>query len=204
MALALKMTYFAIERMAEPVSEVLEQHAARSPQFRAACKRLATWHSRLDYQRQLRRLAQEQKRAETTGLCPEPGRGQWVPADDLEPPPELTEREATQRGAELLGEGFVISVGLALLYHQNRLDHAAEAESARTIEENEARICELESQLAAMRTRLDETVEEVQRQRPPVAETHGDGHAPTRGAGMGAGAGGVLARWRASVFAPRD
>ena len=30
-------------------------------------------------------------------------------------PPALDEKEATQQGCELLGEGFVLSVGLALL-----------------------------------------------------------------------------------------
>ena len=183
MALTLKVAYFFVERMAreravgtaaplhasppvdtaecsrvlslfaqaEPFSSVLERSAARSPTFRAACTRLATWQSRLEYNRSLRRLAHDQSLAE---LHPDPGRAHWVPSDDLTPPPELSEREATQRGAEMLGEAFVVSVGLALLYHQAASDRADEAERASTIEENERRVGEMEAQLTRVSDRL--------------------------------------------------
>ena len=168
MALALKLTYFAIERMAEPVSEVLERQAANSPRFRSACMRLATWHSQIDYRRSVRRLAQEQRLSELgpSDLHPDPGRAHWIPADDLEPPPELTEKEATQRGAELLGEGFVLSIGLALLLHQAASDRADEAEQQLTIEKNEERIADLESQVHALHERVSVAELQLRRREP--------------------------------------
>ena len=103
MALAGKLFYFVIERAAEPVSNILERQAAsKSPIFRSACMRLARWQSRFEYNREVRRVVKMQKDA---GIEPEPGHAHWVPTDDIEPPPELSEEEATQKGAELLGEG---------------------------------------------------------------------------------------------------
>lgn len=156
MALVLKLTYFAIERAAEPVSELLERSAARSPAFQTMCVRLATWHSRIDYQKQVRRLQTEQKLAEGAGLVVEPGRAQSVPVDDLEPPPILSEQEATTRGAELLGEGFVMAVGVGLLLMNDWSDRRSEAEQQQTIEKNEVRIKTLEDQIIALRERVEE------------------------------------------------
>ena len=151
MALALKIGYFIIERAAEPVSNVIEQYAAQSPRFTAACVRVANFQARQEYNRDVRRLAQEQRVSE---ISPEPGRGHWVPADDLMPPPELSEREATQKGAEVLGEAIVLSVGLGLLLFQNASDRRDEAEQEESIERNEARIGEMARTLAKLEGRL--------------------------------------------------
>jgi hypothetical protein len=54
----------------------------------------------------------------------------------------------------LLGEGVVLAVGFGLLLHQALRDREAEAENTETIEKNEARIGELEVQIAALRERM--------------------------------------------------
>ena len=64
MSLALKLTYYLIERAAEPVSNVIEHYAAQSPSFRATCTKLANWQARQAYNRDVRRLAQEQRVSE--------------------------------------------------------------------------------------------------------------------------------------------
>lgn len=155
MALALKLSYFMIERAAEPVSEILERQAVRSTAFRSACTRLARWYNRLEYNKSVRRLALQQKLAQHEDVYPDPGHSHSIIADELEPPPVLSEKEATHKGAELLGEGFVISIGLILLLHQVASDRAEEAEQQRTIEENEERIRTLERQLAALSKKVD-------------------------------------------------
>ena len=157
MALALKLSYFVIEKAAEPVSELLERSAARSPTFRSACMRLAKWHSGIDYRKEVRRLGYAQKLSEQSDNHADPGHHHQVPADDistLEPPPELTEKEATTRGAEILGEAFVISIGLGLLLRQVSDDWEDEAEQQRTIEKNEVRIKDLENQVKALNARV--------------------------------------------------
>ena len=148
MALALKLTYFVLERAAEPISARLEGAAANSAVFRSACTRLAQAYNKIDYNKQLRRAALEQRLAD---LHPEPGRSQWVPMDDIEPPPVLSEKEATQRGCDLLGEAFVIAVGLSLLLHQQMADREAEAANLATVEANELRIRHLEASEAVLR-----------------------------------------------------
>lgn len=146
-----KLAYFAVERAAEPVSNRLEAAAAQSPSFRAACSRIAKWQARLEYDKVLRRVSREQRLADESGLHVEPGRGNWVPADELQPPPELTEKEATQRGCELLGEAFVLSVGLALLGVQASQERRNEQEQEAAVEANDARITMLERTVGELR-----------------------------------------------------
>jgi hypothetical protein len=98
MSLVLKLTYFAVERAAEPVSNIIERQAMNSPSFRATCKRLAKWHSRIEYNKELRRIQAQQQMSE---LHPDPGHGNWVPSDDVQPPADLDEKDATRRGAEV-------------------------------------------------------------------------------------------------------
>ena len=153
-----------------------------------ACTKLATWQSRLEYNRSLRRLAHDQSLAEE--LQPDPGRAHWVPSDDhLTPPPELSEREATQRGSAILGEAFVVTVGVALLYHQAVSDRADEAERASTIEENERRVGEMEAQLKQVSQRLAAMEDQT---RPP-ARSHASGAVPAAIEGTERG-------WWASTF----
>ena len=145
-----KLAYFAVERAAEPVSNRLEAAAAQSPSFRAACSRLATWQARLEYNKQVRRVSREQRAAEESGVHVEPGRSS-VPADELQPPPKLTEKEATQLGCELFGEAFVVSVGLALLGVQAVQERRNEQEQDAAVEVNDARITNLERSVGELR-----------------------------------------------------
>ena len=172
MALAGKLFYLVIERAAEPVSNILERQAAsKSPIFRSACMRLARWQSRFEYNREVRRVVKMQKDA---GIEPEPGHAHWVPTDDIEPPPELSEEEATQKGAELLGEAFVIFIALGMLYAQSLADDRSEAEQDAKQQQNEARIVELEQLTASLKEKLEAieqqaaATEELLKQ-PPVA-----------------------------------
>lgn len=71
-------------------------------------------------------------------------------------PPQLSEKEATTLGCELLGEAFVWGVGLALLLHQaakdDAHDAAQQAELLRLAEASQkqaVRIEELEAKVAA-------------------------------------------------------
>ena len=155
MAVLLRLSYFVVERAAEPLSQRLEQAAASSARFRSFCVTCANWYNDIDYHRSVRRVAHEQRMAARADLgTPTPGRGQWVPVDDLPDRPLLTEREAVQQGTELLGEAFVLSVGLALLLHQTAADRAAEAEQQQLVEENETRIKALEETQQELRLEL--------------------------------------------------
>ena len=139
MALSLKLVYFFVERAAEPVSQRLENAAQASPAFRAVCRRVATSFEHIEHQKAIRRLAFEQRAAELHGVHAEPGRAQGIPADEIESPPTLTESEAVQKGAELLGEFFVLGVD-RLLIHQQMRDRADEAENEAKVEKNESKI----------------------------------------------------------------
>ena len=96
-----------MERAAEPLSARLETHAARSERFRMLCGRIANAYNNLDHNKQQRRAHRD------SALHPQPHE-----RIELEPPPTLSEPDATALGCQLLGEGFVIGVGLALLIHQ--------------------------------------------------------------------------------------
>lgn len=155
MALSARFLYFAIERAAEPISQRLENYASSSPRFRGACRQVAEWQSKLAYNKDLRRIAHEQRLANEQGQDARPGSGGWTPIDDVEPPPQLSEREATTQGCELLGEGFVICVGLGLLVHQAAADRADEAAAEARIEANEARIKSLEGNVETLKRELE-------------------------------------------------
>jgi hypothetical protein len=152
MVLVVKVAHFFIERLAEPISHRLETYAAGRATFRSACFQLATWHSRMEYEKLARRQAWEQSRQ--TSMAARARR-------EESPPPELDEKEATQLGCELLGEGFVWGVGLALLAHDIIRDRNDEVANEKKVEQNEARIAALEeaqqvllSQVASMQRDL--------------------------------------------------
>ena len=194
--ISLKLAYFAIERLAEPISQRLETYAAQSPSFRAACWSIATWSSRLEHNKKVRRslwlqakqarLLDDASREDAPGHMPQVSLADLD--DDLNPaPPELDEKEATQQGCELLGEGFVLGVGLALLLHQVAQDRADEAANEAKVEANEARVTALERQqkelcdrIVALDGELRSSREEVLQLRsaarcPPTASTE-DSH----------------------------
>jgi hypothetical protein len=60
----------------------------------------------------------------------------------------LTDEQAAKAGAEILGEGVVWSVGLAVLAHQTLLETTEEREQDRRLAAFERRIHELEYELA--------------------------------------------------------
>ena len=157
MALVPKLLYFVIERAAEPVSNRLETFAASSPRFRSFCLYVARWQADLDYHKSLRRIAHLQRLADGQGQHPIPGSSAWTPVDDLaaaDPRPELSEREATAKGSEILGEFIVLSVGLGLLVHQAASGRSQEMEQAAQVERNEERIRSLERALDAQRDKV--------------------------------------------------
>lgn len=156
MAIVPRLLYFAIERAAEPVSNRLETAAASSPLFQSVCKSIAQAVANVEHNKNMRRIIHDQKMAnmQEDATLGKPGSSAWQPADDLEPPPMLDEREATQRGCELLGEGFVLFVGLSLLLHQAASDRADEARQEALTAANEKRIGDLESSLASLDQRV--------------------------------------------------
>ena len=99
----MKVGYFIIERVAEPVSNVIEQVAIRSTTFRGMCTRLSRSLNATE-QRRLNRFA-----------------GFGTPKV-IETP--MTEEEATRKGAEYLGEGVVWTIGLGVLWHELSRDEA--------------------------------------------------------------------------------
>lgn len=69
---------------------------------------------------------------------------------DIEPAPQLSEQEATTLGCQLMGEAFVIGVGLALLVHQEASERAAEEDQQRVLERNSASFAEAHRRLQAL------------------------------------------------------
>ena len=106
MVALLKLAYFIVERAAEPLSARLENAAARSDTFRGACSYLANLVNQAEYRKQQRRIARKQ--LSTDG---------WESLED-EVAPELTPEKATELGCQLMGEGFVLGIGILLLVHQ--------------------------------------------------------------------------------------
>ena len=155
MALTIKMAYFFLERAAEPISERLENAAMRSPTFKRLCAGFAKGLQTFEHNKTLRRYAREQKMAELHGVHADPGRAQSIPADMLEPPEELSEEQAVKQGAEMLGEMFVVGVGLTLLIHQQIQDRAEEAENEAKVQENEDKIKKLLDANDALQGRVD-------------------------------------------------
>ena len=110
----------AVERAAEPISASLERWAVRSPVFSSFCERVA-------------RAFRATTARERKSLFSDAPRVEEAP---------LTKRQATKLGAELLAEGSVVSLGLAVLYDSHRREENAE-------EVLEARIAALEATLAS-------------------------------------------------------
>lgn len=128
-----KLGYFVVERLAEPVSARLEQYASRSAAFRAGCLRFASWQHQLEYSKALRRHAREARASASAALLSD--RLPDAAAADLPALPEpLSEKEATQQACEVLGEGFLWSVGLGLLLHESLAEREHELAQEAQIE----------------------------------------------------------------------
>ncbi len=132
--------YFFVDRVAEPLSNRLVKVAKGSPGFRAVCTGLANWHNSAEHNAAQRRSAA--RRDETDG--PEPEGAQATAA------PKLSEREATELGCDLLGEGIVWTIGLAVLYHEMRRDWENETQQEAVMASNLLRIEALEKRLGRL------------------------------------------------------
>ena len=103
-----------------------------------------------------------------------PGRSPQVTVDQIEePPPQapvVDEKEATKLGCELLGEGFVLGVGICLLAAQTQRDWADEAENEAKVESNERRVKTLEKEQAVLRERLAGLERELEEERTAKAK----------------------------------
>jgi hypothetical protein len=124
MALFFRVGYFVIERIAEPVSGLVIRVANRSPTFQRGCAALARAVDDAETDRKNRWLTPEMTPAVVHAF---------------------TEEQAVNRGAEILGEAAVWTVGLGLVLHQ----YVREEEAAQ-IEQQERRAHE-----AATRDAID-------------------------------------------------
>jgi hypothetical protein len=115
MALLVKVTYIAIDKIAEPISFSFGAVAARSPAFQSSCRQLA------------RAIGNMSSRGA--------------------PPPLMTDAEAAKAGAQILGEGVLWGVGLAVLAHESFIDRCEEGAQASRLVEYEQRILQLEHEL---------------------------------------------------------
>lgn len=105
-----KLGYFVVERATEPLSGRFQQYAARSPAFRASCFRFATFLHEIEYNKALRQHRRHEEEAVNSSGSP--------PKELPALPEPLSERNATKAACDVLGEGFVWGVGLALLLHE--------------------------------------------------------------------------------------
>ena len=128
-----KLVYFVVERAAEPLSARLESYAAQSERFRSACGLLANWYNNVEY----RKAERHRIRAIST-------HAQGWEGLETEPPPPLSEQEATTLGCELLGECFVGGVALSILLAQAAQDNAEEAEQLKAMGALQSRLDNLQ------------------------------------------------------------
>mmetsp|Transcript_49080 Transcript_49080/g.96222 ORF Transcript_49080/g.96222 Transcript_49080/m.96222 type:complete len:127 (+) Transcript_49080:56-436(+) len=115
-----KVIHFVVDRMAEPFSTGMEAVARKSNLFRRGCVGLARYLNANEVKRESHFFY-----GETASFEP------------------LGEEEAARRGASMMGEAVLWSIGLGILYHQ----HLQEVEAE---DELERRIVALESRLDAL------------------------------------------------------
>jgi hypothetical protein len=128
-----KLGYFVLERVAEPLSRSVESVAARSPAFRRGCVWLANYFESSEAARRNRFLVGKHRQAV----------------------PVLTEEAAVAKGSELVGEGMLWGVGIAVVLHQHFKEEDTEAEDAAAVAEGEARAAtDLRAVVAASEGRL--------------------------------------------------
>jgi hypothetical protein len=115
----LRIGYFILDRIAEPVSQSIEVVARQSPAFRSKCVSLARYYENSEIARNSRFLKPSEVTTE-----------------------RLSEEQAVHRGAEILGEGVLWTIGLSVLLHQYYKDQVDEkdelaAKEARRIDKEE-------------------------------------------------------------------
>ena len=153
----LRLFGFVVDRLAEPLSARFETMAADSPAFRGVCSRVALWHHSLEYEKATRKLERDSD-------------GQFVLECDIDGQPlelnlpePMSEKEATSAACELLGEGLVWTVGLAVFFHSEWSDSKAEQERAQELEALQRTQRSLLSSVEA----LEKRVVEAERHKPP-------------------------------------
>ena len=127
----MKIVYFVVDKVAEPVADALSRIAARSPTFQTACRRVA---------RAVSTVSVEDVFDHRSGVAVR--RRALV----------LTDEQASKAGTEILAEALVWSVGLIVLGHQTLIEGEADALHDRRLHDYETRLRELERALEALRS----------------------------------------------------
>ena len=145
-----KIVFFAIERIAEPLSNQIEKVAAKSPAFQKGCISIAT------------RFQKENARKwSLTGMIgPD-----WVP-------PVVESKKAVTMGCEILGEAIVWSVGLGVVAVSLYMDDLAEQEQDKNVTDLRKQIDQLSKHVNEMEIVQKQLLEEIQKnhklqQQPP-------------------------------------
>ena len=123
MALLVRVTHFAVEKLASPLSGALRGVAAESPWFRRGCTK----------------LARAFEVSESTRV-----QGWFGEEEEIKVP--LTEEKAAKLGTEILAEGIVWTFGIGLLLHRYALEEAQSREAAAKDKQREAEQREREQQ----------------------------------------------------------
>lgn len=113
MALFMRVGYFVLERIAEPVADLSVRLAHRSPTFRQGCTAIARSAERFERGALARRNRRSLNPLELVTVT------------------DLTDEQAASRGAEIVGEGTVWALGLAVVLHQYLQDEDTSIEAAR-------------------------------------------------------------------------
>lgn len=129
MSRILKIAYFVVEKVAEPVAETLSRIAARSPTFQSTCRRVARAVSAVSVERVFDRSGVAVRRRAAL----------------------LTDEQASKAGTEIMAEALVWSVGLIVLGHQTLTEGEADAMQDRRLHDYETRLREVELALEALR-----------------------------------------------------
>jgi hypothetical protein len=130
-----KLGYFVLERVAEPLSRSIEALARQSPLFRRGCVSLARGFERRQAERHNRFLK---------------------PGEALQKD-ELSDEQAIQKGAELLGEGILWVSGISIVLHQTYNEEKEEDEKvvAHDVKRKASEVTIIESVLSAEKRIMD-------------------------------------------------
>ena len=142
-----KVAFFAIERVAEPISNQIEKVASRSPWFQKTC---------INISKRFRK--DKEKQWHLTGFV---GSDWKVPTID--------NSQAVTMGCEILGEGIVWSIGLGILAYTMHQDDVAEEVQNQKLSDMREQINEINKQMKDMKNtqiKLLQIIEEQTRDPP--------------------------------------
>jgi hypothetical protein len=161
-----KIVFFAIERIAEPISNQIEKVASRSPTFQRACIRLSE------------RLQQDNNRKWALT-----GGSNWVP-------PVVESQKAVTMGCEMLGEAIVWSVGLGIVTYQLREEALAEEVQDQKLRDMCQQLDTLTSKMHSMEKTQRQLLQVIeQQQEEKREERRRQDHLKSGGGGGGGGGG---------------